>query len=106
MKIAPDEAQLIEARRLRDLARSIVRTDLATLRHSLAERPLRQRMRDRAVVTAVDTAEYGIDLARENRGVLTITLAGITGWLFRKPLGALAHTGWTWAERQLARWRH
>lgn len=106
MTIAPDEAHLIEARRLRDMARGIVRTDLATLRLSLAERPLGRRMRDRAVVTAVDTAEYTVDLARENRGVLALTLAGVTGWLFRKPLGVLAHTGWAWTKRRLARWRH
>ena len=102
---APDEAALIEARRLRDLARGIVQTDLATLRLSLAERPVGQRLRDRAVVIAVDTAEDGIDLARENWGVVAVTLAGLTGWLFRRPLGVLMHNGWRWTERQFDNWR-
>jgi hypothetical protein len=98
----PTETGLIEARRLRDLARSIVRTDLATLRLDLAERPLGRRVRDSVVTGAVDTAENAVDLALENRAVLALTLSGVVGWLFRKRLGALAHTGWRWVYGRLA----
>jgi len=97
----PTEAGLIEARRLRDMARSIARTDLATLRLDLAERPLGRRVRDSVVTGAVDTAESAIDLALENRTVLALTLSGVIGWLFRKRLGALAQTGWTWVSGRL-----
>ena len=106
MNPAPDEAELIEALRLRDMARAIVRTDLETLRLGLAERPLTSRVRDKVITTAVDTAESGIDLALENRLVLGLTLASMIGWLFRKPLGALAHAGWTSVVRQVSNRRN
>jgi len=102
MSVTPDEAALIAARELRDVARSIVRTDVRTLRLSLAERPLARRMRDQAVSAVVDTAERGIDLALENRALLGVTLAAIIGWLFRKPLGSLGHQGWNWLRRRIA----
>lgn len=94
MSRAADEAALIEARRLRDLARTVVRTDLQTLRLSLTERPLARRAQDRLVATAVDTAESGLELARENGVVLALTAASLVAWLFRKRLGALAQAGW------------
>jgi len=107
MTLAPDEADLIEAQRLRDMARANVRTNLQTLRDGLTERPLTTRVRDQVVSTAVDTAESGIDLALENKALLGLTLASVVGWLFRKRLGGLAQAGWTagwnWAERRLRR---
>jgi hypothetical protein len=95
-----DEADLVEARRLRDLARAIVRTDMATLRADLGERSLASRARDQVIGTAVDTAEKGVDLALENKALLALTLTGVTGWLFREPLGALGHRCLTWVERR------
>ncbi len=99
MSLSADEADLIAAQRLRDMARAIVRTDLATLRESLAAEPLSRRLRNRVVAIAADTAQGGIDLALENRALLGFTLAGLFGWLFRKPIGGLAHSGWMWFER-------
>lgn len=101
----PDEAYLIAARQLRDTARSIVRADLATLQASLAERPLTQRVRDRAVDGAAELAQDTLDLAFESRSLLGATLAGVIGWLFRKPLGSLVQTGWTALAGRIARWR-
>ena len=106
MSLSGDEADLIEAQRLRDMARGIVRTDLDTLRAELAAQPLSRRLRNRVVTTAVDTVESGIDLAMENRALLGLTLAGVFGWLFRKPIGGLAHSGWMWIERWRARRHH
>ena len=100
--MSADEADLIEAQRLRDMARDIVRGDLDTLRQSLSDRPITTQVRDQAVSTAADVAQSGIDLALENRGVLALTLAGVIGWLFRKPLGALGHAGWTWTVRRFS----
>jgi hypothetical protein len=103
--LAPDEADLIEAQRLRDLARDILRSDLDTLREDLARRPLAGRARDAVVTAVADTAESGIDLARENIGVLALTGATLLGWLFRKPLGALAQSGLARAGQWLAQRR-
>jgi hypothetical protein len=101
MTLSPPETRLIEARRLRNLARSIARTDLQTLLLDLAERPLRRRLRDGAIAGAVDTAENVVELALENRAVLALTVTGVVGWLFRKRLGILAQTVWTWLAGHL-----
>ena len=102
MTLGSDEADLIAARRLRDMARAIVHTDLATLRRDVAERPVVGRVRAQIISTALDTAESGIDLALESRGVLALTGTALVGWLFRKPLGVLAQHGWTRAKQWLA----
>ena len=105
MTLRADEVALIEARRLRDMARGNVRTNLDTLRRDLAERPLTARLREAAITTAVDTAENAINLALENRAVLGGTLASVIGWLFRKPLGRLGHSGCTWVAHHWSQWR-
>jgi hypothetical protein len=99
------ETQVIEARRLRDAARGIVYTDLATLRHGLADRPLTSRVRERVIAGVVDTFEDGVALADENRLVLGLTLAALAGWLFRNRLGGLGQTVFAWAERAVAHFR-
>ncbi len=106
MNLSGDETDLIAAQHLRDMARAIVRTDLATLRASLAAEPLSRRLRKRVVAGAVDTAQSGIELALENRALLAVTLAAAIGWLFRKPIGGLAHSGWMWLERWRASRHH
>lgn len=105
MTLAPDEADLIEAQRLRDLARSILRSDLDTLREDLGRRPLAGRAREAVMTAVVDSAESGIGLARENIGVLALTGTALLGWLFRKPLGALAQSGIARAGEWLAQRR-
>jgi hypothetical protein len=84
MKLDEAETRLIEARTLRDMARSVVRTDLQTLRLSLTERPLGQRLRDRAIAGATDLAQGTLDLALASKAVVGLTLAVLGGWLFRK----------------------
>lgn len=84
----PDESALIEARRLRDAARVTLRTDIATLRQSLEQRPLTRRLRDEALHGALGTLRDARDLALENRAVLLLTGAALVGWLARKPFGA------------------
>ena len=105
MRLDEGETRLIEARRLRDMARSIVRTDLATLRLSLIERPLGTRVRDGAMARATDLARGTLGLAMESKGLLGLTLAGVAGWLFRKRLGSIAQAGWTWIAGRVATWR-
>ncbi len=100
MSLNDEERALVEAQRLRDMARSIVRTDLETLRTSLAARPITTRVRDAAVTRAVDLAESATGFAAENRVVIALTLTGALGWLFRRRLGGLAQAGWT----QIAGW--
>ena len=105
MMFDPAETRLIEARQLRDAARAIVRTDLATLQLSLAERPLTERARDSAVTRATGLAHSTLDLAMASRGVFLLTLTAVAGWLFRKRLGAIAQAGWAAGTIRLANWR-
>lgn len=101
MSLSDAERALVEAQRLRDMARSIVRTDLETLRLGLSDRPVTTRVRDAVVTRAVDTAENGMALVRDNRAAIGLTMTGVIGWLFRRQLGALAQTGWA----RLMAWR-
>jgi len=98
-------AELIEARRLRNAARGIVRTDIATVRVELAERPLVTRVRDQVLLSAAKAADEGIALANENRVVVGLTVATAFGWLFRNPLGTLSRRTYFLARRAITRWR-
>jgi hypothetical protein len=104
MRLDPGETRLIEARLLRDTARSIVRTDLDTLRLGLAERPLGLRVRDRAISRATDLAQSTLDLAMASKAVVGLTVAVLAGWLFRKRLGSIAQSGWTTIAGAVANW--
>ncbi len=98
-------AELVEARRLRDMARGIVKTDVATVKLELAERSIPERVRDRIVLAATETAEDGVALVRENRVVVGLTVAALIGWLFRGQLGTLSARGYSLARGTIARWR-
>jgi len=98
-------ADLIEARRLRNAARDIVRTDIATVRVELAERSLGTRLRDQVMLSAAQATDEGIALANENRVVVGLTVAAAFGWLFRNPLGTLSRRTYFIARRVLTRWR-
>jgi hypothetical protein len=98
-------ARLIEARRLRDAARAIVRTDVATLRLDLAERPLTTRVRDQVVLAATQTAQDGVALAKDNPLIVGLTIAAVIGWLLRNPLSALLHAAYVQAVQAIAHWR-
>jgi len=96
---------LIEARRLRDAARAIVRTDITTVRLDLAQRPLTTRVRDKVVLAATQTADDAVALAKDNPLVVGLTLAALLGWLFRNRLGALLQATYAQTERAITRWR-
>lgn len=98
-----DDAALIAARRLRDRARAIVRTDVETLRADLTARPILQRMRDSAVARATDALHAGAELAQENLVVLGLTLGALAGWLFRRRLGRLVQSAFQQLRGMIAR---
>lgn len=98
-------AHLIEARRLRNAARAIVRTDVATLRLDLAERPLTTRVRDQVVSAATQTAQDGVALAKDNPLIVGLTIAAVIAWLFRNRLSALLQAAYARAEQAIAHWR-
>jgi hypothetical protein len=101
-----DEIGLIEARRLRDAARAIVRTDFATLSHQLAERPLTVRLRERVAEGVTGAVERTIALADENRVVVGLTVATALGWLFRNRLVRAGRAAAAGAQRAFARLHH
>jgi|GEM_PF-1566701 len=101
-----DEAELIEARQLRDMARAIVRDNLTTLQVGLAARPIRQRLRDRAVNLAADGVEQAVDLARNSKTVIALTLAALAAWFARRSLLALLRRGYRYLAAQMAARHH
>jgi hypothetical protein len=88
------ETRLIEARRLRDAARGVLRSDIDNFRNGLNDRPIARRVRDEIVSKAADAMESGVDLASRNRLAIGLGLAGLAGWLFRKPLTGLGQGAW------------
>ncbi len=101
MTTASDEAALVAARNLRDVARELVRSDIATIRSDLAARPLGERLRQKVVSGLADTADSAAALARDNPAVLALTVTGLIGWFAREPLGRFARYGWVTAKRWL-----
>jgi hypothetical protein len=99
------ETRLIEARRLRDAARGVLRSDIDNLRHGLDDRPIARRVRDEIISKAADAMESGVDLASRNRLAIGLGLGALAGWLFRKPLGRLGQSAWARLTALTARFR-
>jgi hypothetical protein len=103
MSTQNDAQSLIAARHLRDTARETLRRDLDTLRAELSCRPIASRVRDSAVRQASSAAQTVTDLAVDNRAAIGLTVAVLTGWLFRKRLGAMAQEISGWLVKAMAR---
>jgi hypothetical protein len=86
MSDADSAKTLAEVQRQRDAARAKLRGDVATLRGDLAERSIPARIGDRAAEIAVESAETAIDVAKENKIVVGLTVAGLLGWFLRRPI--------------------
>jgi hypothetical protein len=93
MSADADDRAMVEARGLRDAARTIVRDDIATLQLGLAAKPIGQRVRDRAVNKAADLVEVTIDYAMDSKAIIAVTLTAVGVWFARRPLLALTRRG-------------
>lgn len=86
---ADDVVALAEARGLRDDARGLLKADIALLRDALADRPLGQRIRERAVHEAGEAIDHAKDIAGDNKPLVATICAVMVGWMLRGPIGAL-----------------
>lgn len=82
--------QLAEARALRTEAWALVRGDVERLRDGLADKPIAQRIKERAADEFVDAIDTARDVAGENKTVIGLTATALIGWFFRRPIIALA----------------
>jgi hypothetical protein len=98
-------ADVIAARKLRDAARGIVKTDIATVRLELGQRSIPERVRDQVVRSVTQVADDGLALVNDNRAVAGLTIAAVTGWLLRRPLGTLSGYMCSLSRRTFRRWR-
>lgn len=89
MTVETDAAALAEARLLRHEARALVQADIATLRDALTDRPIGQRIKERAAHEAAEAIDQARDIASENKAIIAVVAAAIAGWLMRGPIGAL-----------------
>ena len=86
--------RLIEARALRDTARTTLARDWASLREATSLAGITTRLSDAASRRAGEAASQVRAAARANRGTLAtvagLAAAGLAGWIFRRPLAGLA----------------
>jgi len=80
------EQALADARALRTEAWSLVRQDVARLRDGLHEKPIAQRIKDRATEQAVGAMDEAVAVASDNKALIGVSAAALLGWLFRGPL--------------------
>lgn len=86
MRNDADVAPLIAARALRNAAWDLVCEDIALLKQGLIDRPVGQRVKDRANEELADAIEVARDIASENKAVVAGTVLALVGWILRGPI--------------------
>ena len=81
-----DAAPLLAARSLRMAARELVAADIAHLRSGLQQRPIGQRVKDKAADELVDAVDTAREVASENKGVIAGTALALAAWFLRGPI--------------------
>lgn len=84
-----DKANLVELRALRDEARAVVRSNLASFSEGLEQRGIGERIKDRAVDEAKEAWSHAVDVASDNKGVVAATLLALIAWFLRGPIGSV-----------------
>lgn len=80
------EQRLAEDRGNRTAARRLLEQRLARVRADLELRGLVERTKDRAQEQVFRALDHGIDVARDNKGVVAATLGALALWLGRRPV--------------------
>lgn len=83
------ESKLAEDRASRAAARGLFDRRLTQVKTDLSARGVGGRIKDTAVQQGEEILAQGLEIARENRGVVAATGAALALWFFRKPLAAL-----------------
>ena len=91
------EGKLAEDRVSRAAARGLFDRRLLQVKADLSARGVGGRIKDKAVRQGEEALAQGLEIARENRGIVAATGAALALWLFRKPVAALigriSHSG-------------
>lgn len=95
------EQTLREAEAERARAWQGLRDEVSSLRQDLTDRPIPQRLRERAIDKMVDAIDGAGTVVRDNAPALGTTLALLAGWSLRRPL--LRAAGWLWERRPFAK---
>jgi len=77
---------LAESRQARDSAKSTLTGHFAGLKTGLQTRPISRRLTDEALNRAKSVADEAKEIALENKGVISATLAALVAWFLRKPI--------------------
>lgn len=85
------ENRLARDRASRTTARGLFDHRLAQVKADLSARGVGGRIKDKAVRQSEDVLAQGLEIARENRGVVAATGAALALWFFRKPLAGLVN---------------
>ena len=96
-----DAAPLLSARALRNSAWDLVREDVAHLRSGLEERPISQRIKDKASDELGDAVDAAREVAAENKAVIAGTALALAGWFLRGPIVDGIKT----AATQMKKWK-
>ncbi len=83
------DLRLREDRALRDAARSLLTSDIVHLRANLAGKGFGKRIVDRMSNGAADVFDDAVEIADNNRGVLTTLVGAVLLWFARNPIMAL-----------------
>lgn len=86
MSEARDAEPLLAAQALRNAAWDLVREDVTHLRQSLEEKPVGQRIKDKASGELADAVDLARDVASENKAVFAGTGLALAGWFLRGPI--------------------
>lgn len=95
--MSPSRARMLEDKRLRDAARSVVKDDIDNLKTDLSARSASGRIADRIAAGASDIYDEAIDVARDHKGALAAIAGALVLWFARNPLLATLF-GDDWAE--------
>lgn len=88
--MSDSEAKLAQDRASRTLARSLFDRRLTQVKADLSARGIGGRIKDKAVRQGEEALAQGLEIARENRGIVAVTGTALALWFLRKPLIALA----------------
>lgn len=83
------ETRLVQDRASRTAARGLFDRRLMQVKTDLSARGIGGRIKDKAVQQGEEALAQGLEIARENRGIVAATGAALALWFFRKPLAML-----------------
>jgi len=91
--VSDAEQRLVADRGNRNSARGLFDQRLSRVKADLSARSVPTRVKDRVQEQVFTALDYGIDVAKESKGIIAATSGAIALWFFRQPLIELV-TDW------------